>query len=46
MVFEFSEYEYGRGERERWGRVHYYKILFCEALKNELGGGQKKNRLG
>jgi len=25
---------------------HYYKILFCETLKNELGVGQKKNRLG
>ena len=21
---------------------HYYKILFCEALKNELGGGHEK----
>ena len=25
---------------------HYYKILFCEALENRLGGVQKKKRLG
>jgi len=22
--------------------AHYYKILFCEILKNQLGGGQEK----